>query len=662
MEPVLFEIRFLDTIGFMNTGIEQLVDNMKSECKTIKELRETFKYTSEHFTDDKQFLLMTQKGIYPYDYIDDYNKMNDTKLPSIDNFYSQLYDSGCDEKDYKRALEVWETFNCKTFLDYHNLYLSSDVLLLTDIWESFKASCYKNYQLDPTYYFTLPGYSFDVMLKYTGVELELFTEIEHYEFMEAGIRGGLSQISTRYAKANNKYMRVYDPTQEESYIVYLDANNLYGGSMNEYLPYGGFKLSNTDINVWNRERIMNISDEADIGYTFKVSSRIPLNKHNHMNNYPPFPESTKIKKENLNVWQQENYTKSNVSKLCCSFEDKHEYVINYRCLKLYLSLGCELLAVHQVMEYKQKPFLRSYNKLNTDLRTNATNEFEKDLYKLMNNAVFGKTMENVRERITFRLITNEESAWRQKNLKSFTIFDDDLVGVHIQKQKILLNKPVYLGQTILDDAKKTMYNFHYNFMLKQIKRENIDLLFTDTDSLCYHIKKQDIFKIIGENKEHFDLSNYDKNHELYDPTNKKVINKFKNESVKQITEFAALRAKCYAYRCDGDDDKVNEKPNLIKHLTCKGIKKCVVKKNLNIDLYKNVLFTRESKTIEQNGIRSYKHQLYTETVSKIGLSCNDDKLWIHNKNIKTRNFGHWRTDVERNLETFLNNRYNMLNK
>ena len=179
----------------------------------------------------------------------------------------------------------------------------------------------------------------------------------------------------------------------------------------------------------------------------------------------------------------------------------------------------------------------------------------------MNNAVFGKTMENVRERINFRLITNEESAWRQKNLKSFTIFDDDLVGVHIQKQKILLNKPVYLGQTILDDAKKTMYNFHYNFMLKQIKRENIDLLFTDTDSLCYHIKKQDIFKIMGENKEHFDLSNYDKNHELYDPTNKKVINKFKNESVKQITEFAALRAKCYAYRCDGDDDKVNE--NLI---------------------------------------------------------------------------------------------------
>ena len=234
--------------------------------------------------------------------------MNDTKLPTIDKFYSQLYDSGCDEKDYKRALEVWETFNCKTFLDYHNLYLSSDVLLLTDIWESFKASCYKNYQLDPTYYFTLPGYGFDVMLKYTGVELELFTDINYYEFMEKGIRGGLSQISTRYAKANNKYMRLYDPEQEESYIVYLDANNLYGGSMNEYLPYGGFNLYDTNIDVWNKYRIMSMDNEGNDGANLEVDIHIPEKFHDYMNNYVPFPESIKIKKENLNGWQQENYT------------------------------------------------------------------------------------------------------------------------------------------------------------------------------------------------------------------------------------------------------------------------------------------------------------------------------------------------------------------
>ena len=262
-----------------------------------------------------------------------------------------------------------------------------------------------------------------------------------------------------------------------------------------------------------------------------------------------------LKIKNLNGWKQQGYKESNVSKLCCSFEDKLNYVVDYRYLKLCLSLGCKITKFHRVLEYRQEPFLKSYIALNNDLRTKAINEFDKDFFKLMNNSVFGKTMENVRNRIDFRLITTEEEAWRVKNLNRFTIFDEDLVGVHIQKQKILLNKPVYLGQTILDDAKYTMYKFHYGFMLKHIKRYNLKLLFTDTDSLCYHVLEQDIFKIIGENKEYFDLSNYDKNHELYDSTNKKVINKFKNESVKQITEFGGFRAKMYAYSIDNDTDK-----------------------------------------------------------------------------------------------------------
>ena len=144
-------------------------------------------------------------------------------------------------------------------------------------------------------------------------------------------------------------------------------------------------------------------------------------------------------------------------------------------------------------------------------------------FKLMNNSVFGKTMESVRNRINFRLVDNEDSAWRVKNLNRFTIFDENLVGVHIQKTKIKLNKPVYLGQTILDDSKTLMYNFHYNFILKKVKRENVDLLFTDTDSLCYHIRKEDIFQIIKDNKDEFDLSNYPKDDPLYDATNKKTI-------------------------------------------------------------------------------------------------------------------------------------------
>ena len=169
-------------------------------------------------------------------------------------------------------------------------------------------------------------------------------------------------------------------------------------------------------------------------------------------------------------------------------------------------------------------------------------------------------------------------------------------------------------------------------MLKKIERNNIDLLFTDTDSLCYHIKNQDIFEIMKENKELFDLANYPKDHELYDKTNNKVMGKFKNESIEPINEFLGLRAKLYTYTTDKDD---------ISHNKCKGVKSNVAKTDITMNDYKKTLYDRKSKTINQNNIRSYGHQIYTETINKIALSCNDDKVFICDDNIYTRNHGHY---------------------
>jgi hypothetical protein len=173
---------------------------------------------------------------------------------------------------------------CKSFMDYDNLYLKSDVLLLSDIWSNFREVCYKNYGLDCTYYYTSPSSAWDAMLKKTKVELELLTDNDKVLFVENGIRGGLSLISKRHAKANNKYIDDYDKSKEESYISYLDANNL----------------------------------------------------------------------------QQKDYNECNITKLCCSLEDRKEYVVHYRMLKLALSLGFELTKVHKCLTYKQKPFLSVY--------------------------------------------------------------------------------------------------------------------------------------------------------------------------------------------------------------------------------------------------------------------------------------------------------------
>ena len=249
----------------------------------------------------------------------------------------------------------------------------------------------------------------------------------------------------------------------------------------------------------------------------------------------------------------------------------------------------------------------------------------------MNNAPFGKSMENVRNRINFRLITTEEQLYKIRNtLTRTTCFDENLIGLHQFKDKCKLNKPIYIGQTILDDSKTLMADFHYNFMLKKVERKNIDLLFTDTDSLCYNIRNQDIFKIMKENKTYFDLSNYDKNDELYDGTNGKINGKFKNESVKQIIAFCGLRPKMYSYLVDTDESN---------HCRAKGTKKSVAYKELTFDKYENTLFNKKLYPVKQNVIRSHQHKLYSETISKIGLSFCDDKVYIKDNMIETYNFG-----------------------
>ena len=195
---------------------------------------------------------------------------------------------------------------------------------------------------------------------------------------ENSIRGGLSQISHRYAKANNKYMKEYDETKPEEYIIYLDANNLYGYGMSSYLPLGNF-IWNTE--EWNKERIMNLDDEGKTGYLFEVDLHYPKELHDMHNGYALASNNETIKKEWLSKWQQEGYKENNIKKLITSFNDKINYGINYRLLKLFLSLGLELTKVHRVIEYKQDNYMKSYIMKNTNERANAKNDFEKDFYK-----------------------------------------------------------------------------------------------------------------------------------------------------------------------------------------------------------------------------------------------------------------------------------------
>ena len=250
-----------------------------------------------------------------------------------------------------------------------------------------------------------------------------------------------------------------------------------------------------------------------------------------------------------------------VEKLVPNLRDKKSYIIHIQALNQVLQHGLRLDGIHQAIEFDQSPWLKTYIDFNTQLRTAATNDFEKDFFKLMNNSVFGKTMENIRKHRNIKLVTTEEKYLRtvmKRNFKSGVLFDENLMGCEMGKIKVVMNKPVYLGQAILDLSKIVIYEFYYDYMVPKYGLEKLKFCYMDTDSLVYDIKIEDFYEDIADDvPARFDTSGYCRNRPLPVGLNKKVIGLMKDElGGKIMTEFVALRPKLYSYKkLDGSEDK-----------------------------------------------------------------------------------------------------------
>ena len=700
-------LRFIDSLNFMQgsldslvevivKGVEEATSELKdSKLQYKKKIKEELKITS---TLSNGSDLLYKKGIYPYEYMDSWAKFSETSLPKKEDFYSKLNDEHIIEYEYAHAKKVWETFHCKTLGDYHDLYVKTDVALLGDVFENFRKLCLQQYGLDPAHYFTSPGLSWDALLKKTGVELELLTDYEMHMFVERGIRGGISMVSKRHAKANNPLVTDYDESKPNSYIMYLDANNLYGWAMSKPLPKSGFKWKRV---MPTEEEIMNKKENAKKGWILEVDLEYPAELHKEHNSYPLAPEKKVVKKENMSDYQN-NLIKEldlkipNSKKLLLTLEDKKDYVVHYENLKFYLKQGMKLKRVKRVLEFEQECWMEPYIRMNTEFRKQAKDDFEKNFYKLMNNSVFGKTMENLRNRVDIKIVRNTEKDKIRKLVASplyarHVIFTNDLVGIDMHKSRLLLNKPVYTGMTILDKSKILMYDFFYNHLKKQYG-EKCELLYTDTDSLLLKIETEDVYKDIKANESFYDTSDYPKEHPLHSTVNKKVLGKMKDECAgTPISEYVGLRSKMYSVMkadeskkgidkikkdfpeveikectCDGKKvqaimakdaelfKKIKTKhPKAIVSQCCKmikadeinirkakGVKKNVVKKQIKHEQYKQVLFSKEQMWHGMNILRSEGHEIYGMHVNKISLSPFDSKRWIADDGVNTKAYGY----------------------
>ena len=501
-------------------------------------------------------------------------------------------------------------------------------------------------------------------------------------------------ISHRHAKANHPDLEgvgCYDKTKPMCNLLYLDANNLYGYAMMQYLPVSDFEwLLQKDINAITLNWIHSIQPDNKLGYIFEVDLHSPADVHDKFSNYPLAPEQKSTRGHMLSPYQKDILRKQflaedkslsdeeleekingyvSAKKLILDLEPKKKYILHYRTLQLYLKLGMKIKHIHQVLRFKQKAWLAPYIRANTEMRQKATSEFEKDFFKLMNNAFFGKTMENVRKRRLIDIVSTPEKLKKlvaQPTFKSITSFTDDLSAVERIKAKVIMNKPIYIGLCVLELSKWLMYDFYYN-ILNQLFPQ-VRLLFTDTDSLCVRIEGcDDIYKrirecsIILENGQResamnfFDLSDYPSQHTIFDgldektiidikKSNKKVPGKMKDElGGNVLLEFVGLRAKAFAFQkmiLYPNKKNTEKEGEIIEVKRLKGIQKCVVKKSIHFSHYKSSLFDKLTHTASTTSLRSHLHEIRTLCIRKVAMTPYDDKRYLLEDGICSLPYGH----------------------
>ena len=403
--------------------------------------------------------------------------------------------------------------------------------------------------------------------------------------------------------------------------MYFDVNNLYGWAMCQPLPYAEFRWIDNASNF----DVSSIALDSPVGYILEVDIEYPQHLHDAHTDLPFCPTLDKPSGKKQN-------------KLLATVYDKQRYVIHYRNLQQCTRHGLRITKIHRVLQFAQSPWLRDYIELNTQLRTRATNYFEKNLYKLMNNAVFGKTMENVRNHVDVKLLTKwdgrygAEAMIAKPNFHSRSVFAENLIAVELRKLQVKFNKPIYVGMCILDISKTCLYKFHYEYMLP-LYREKCKVMYTDTDSLIYHIQCEDVFEHMKRDILNFDTSDYSVDNVYGIPlANKTVPGVMKDENNGAImTEFIGLRAKMYELKVNGKEDTKK----------AKGIKSNVVARTITFEDYSQCLRDEVEKKRRQSCIRSKLHEVYTVSEVKIALSPYDDKRYIVTGSTDTLPWGHY---------------------
>ena len=711
--------RFIDSLSFLQGSLDSAIANLVKGIKKpngevdIDRIWEAFPHTYEQFTnpslnktdsdppkgttdpelqlqllpDDPRFPLLLRKGVFPYEYMSSPSRFQETALPPRELFYSSLSGKTISEADYAHAQAVWTAFGIKNLGEYQDLYMKMDTVQSADCMQKVIDTCREAYRgLNPGQYISAPSLSAAANLlckphrinPVTGLTepfmLELCDESDNgraiYEFCERNKRGGITNIPGRHAEAD-----------EKSDIAYLDATNLYGYAMSQKLPLSEFQMWDEDLisdclpeaDSLN-EALLSMDCDGDLGYWVTVDVNVPADLHCFTSDYPLFPVRRAVQLSETSPHYQQMLASipdaggklalshdDKTEKLILDLHPKEKYSILLKHLKLCIGIGAVVTRVHAVLQYRQEAWMASYIQKNTDMRNQAKDEASKAFFKLMNNACYGKFLQDDRKHRNVTPVVHDKDMMKAlrdpltaeiKLIRGDQDGKEPLAMVERIRRHVKLDKPLLVGITILELSKVRMYDFYYK--LKRLLKGDMCLLMTDTDSLVLHIKRRQRSDGSYERweerlveagmQDEMDFSVYQEEHPavqllkakgLNPRQMKGIVGSMKNEYPSMenpIVGFVGLRPKMYATKFANDEEMMK----------AKGVKKDVLKRYHDYAAYLRCLFADADWTIQRHrmvGIHSKNQQLRTDVITKQTLSPLDSKRYMVDA-VLTLPYGH----------------------
>ncbi|XP_037774372.1 uncharacterized protein LOC119570884 [Penaeus monodon] len=643
----LNNLKFLDSLAFMNAGLNSLAS---THIESKRPLRYS-KHLVSHLPDEAQSLLLTGKGIFPYEYLDDLKKLEDTCLPPIENFYSSLTGETITEEEYAHAHKVWDAAGCHTLGDYMECYLRVDVGLLADVVTAWRSMLTEKYGLDMVNYVSLPGYAYDAFLKMTKTSLELISDPELAHKIQRSVRGGLTTCVRPFTVAKNTLVNPHhDPLKEKSnFILYLDFNSLYASVMSEKLPFGNIrKLSPREKAEFTAAGLSNHDENGDIGHWIVVDIRVPPEVARKTDELPLLIHHMNIRHQDISPYNNHLLASQNRrlpvknTKLVASHLPQKDYLILLKHLQLLIDLGVEVQRVCDVYEFNQREFLSPFIHENIKARREAADKAQQMCFKTLSNSVFGRCLMNPLKRLERTSVVCKPSSFLKKIrsplFKRLIPLAPNRVITISRLPSVKMEYPQYVGFTILELAKFKFYNFYYK-VLKAHYGDRVKLCYSDTDSYILSVETDDIEKelSISPLKEWIDTSNFSHDHPLYNPSTKGKLGLLKSETGEiPIKEAICLKPKTYSLLLNNDQSSTG----------VKGIGRSE-KRKLKHDNFRRILFEKEVHFFKQVSITNVKGQITTTETNKRGLSLYDDKRCDNNSNATGDNTIHLQQQRQR---------------